>query len=122
VKYALLLAALVACSPHGPQGTAGHPEVPDGAPRLVVLVVIDQWPEWSFEQKRSAFHSGFERLLSEGEWRVGEHPSAATLTAETGVAVFKVAYSRWLGAGRRKDLTRVIGDSLDELKALTASP
>src|SRR6476620_5526854 len=60
--------------------------------------------------------------MAEALRRRGVPASAATLTAETGVAVFKVAYSRWLGAGRRKDLTRVIGDSLDEWKALTASP
>ena len=46
---------------------------------------------------------------------------AAALTAETAVAVFKVAYGRWLTASRRKDLTHVIRDALDELKALTAT-
>lgn len=50
--------------------------------RLVVLLVLDQWPEWAFEAKRSHLHAGgFDRLLSEGEWHVGKHPSAATLTA-----------------------------------------
>jgi hypothetical protein len=77
VKYACLVAALAACS----GASASHPEPAEGAPRLVVLLVLDQWPEWSFEQKRPAFHQGFERLLSEGTWQVGEHPSAATLTA-----------------------------------------
>ena len=46
-----------------------------------MLLVIDQWPEWSFEQKRGAFHAGFQRLLTEGDWHVGHHPSIATLTA-----------------------------------------
>ncbi|HEY0252330.1 MAG TPA: alkaline phosphatase family protein [Kofleriaceae bacterium] len=50
-------------------------------PKLVVLVIVDQWPEWSFEQKRPVFTEGFARLLREGEWHVGHHPSAATLTA-----------------------------------------
>src|SRR2546421_1207745 len=54
---------------------------PDTGTRLVVLLVVDQWPEWSFEQKRPELHGGFERLLAEGEWHVGRHPSAATLTA-----------------------------------------
>jgi len=45
------------------------------------VVILDQWPEWAFEAKHAAFTGGFARLLSEGEWYVGEHPSAATLTA-----------------------------------------
>ena len=54
---------------------------PDAKPRLVVVVIVDQFPEWSFERKRPALTGGFARLLAEGEWRVGHHPSAATLTA-----------------------------------------
>ena len=82
VKYAALLAALLACSgARTPAQQARAPEAPDRSTRLVVLLVLDQWPEWSFEAKRAAFHQGFARLLSDGEWFVGEHPSAATLTA-----------------------------------------
>ncbi|MBV8759589.1 MAG: alkaline phosphatase family protein [Deltaproteobacteria bacterium] len=80
MKYACLLAALLACS-GSPATHARGPEAPDRSTRLVVLLVLDQWPEWSFEQKRAAFRAGFARMLSEGEWFVGEHPSAATLTA-----------------------------------------
>src|SRR5579859_1779279 len=51
-------------------------------PRLVVLLVLDQWPEWAFDIKRDHLHAGgFDRLLSEGAWHVGRHPSATTLTA-----------------------------------------
>jgi hypothetical protein len=71
----LTLFGLAACP--GPNG----PHAPDNQPKLVVLVIIDQWPEWAFERKRPAFHDGFARLLAEGEWLVGHHPSAATLTA-----------------------------------------
>ena len=86
--YALAAAlALAACSSGptalGPGGGGGATRVKPEHPgtKLVVLVVIDQWPEWSFEKKASAFHAGFGRLLAQGEWRVGRHPSAATLTA-----------------------------------------
>jgi hypothetical protein len=75
LKAALL--ALAACSA-APARTA--PAAPDTSPRLVVLVVIDQWPEWAFEQKRPAFTAGFARLVTEGQWRVGRYPTAATLT------------------------------------------
>jgi type I phosphodiesterase/nucleotide pyrophosphatase len=76
-RAALLLAAVAACSSSPPR--VGPP--PSSQPRLVVLLVIDQWPEWAFEAKRPALTGGFARLLGEGEWHVGEHPSAATLTA-----------------------------------------
>lgn len=51
------------------------------SPRLVVLLVIDHFPEWHFEARRPVFTRGFARLLAEGEWRVGRHPSIATATA-----------------------------------------
>ena len=50
---------------------------------------------------------------------VGEQ--AAKLAAETAVAVFKVAFDRWIGVpeqAQQTDLADVIGDSLAELKAL----
>ncbi|MFF4160952.1 TetR/AcrR family transcriptional regulator [Streptomyces sp. NPDC001678] len=49
---------------------------------------------------------------------VGE--PAATLAAETGVAVFKVAFERWTASTGRRPLSRFIRESLDELKAVTA--
>ncbi|HEY1818040.1 MAG TPA: alkaline phosphatase family protein [Kofleriaceae bacterium] len=75
----LFVLMLASCASHNPE----HHDTPEETgTRLVVLVVVDQWPEWSFEKKQSEFHAGgFDRLLSEGEWHVGHHPSAATLTA-----------------------------------------
>jgi hypothetical protein len=75
----------VACG--GPQTTPKPPpqhiaEPAIEPPRLVVLVVLDQWPEWAFDLKRPHLRGGgFDRLLAEGDWHVGRHPSAATLTA-----------------------------------------
>ncbi len=73
-----LLALVLACT-H--PATPAPPLAKSHEPRLVVLLVIDQFPEWAFEQKRPALTGGFQRLLAEGEWHVGHHPSAATLTA-----------------------------------------
>lgn len=79
--------ALAACSspparrPAGPRSAAGRPLPTDARPKLVVLVVIDQLPAWAFAQKRPHLTAGFERILREGEWHTGEHPSAATMTA-----------------------------------------
>jgi AcrR family transcriptional regulator len=45
---------------------------------------------------------------------------AACLTAEAGIAVFKVAFERWLGQADPKALPRLIRESLDELRTVTA--
>jgi hypothetical protein len=58
--------------------------------------------------------------IAEGLQRRGVAERTAALTAETAIAVFKVAFARWLDAGRDSDLSEVISDSLDDLKALTA--
>ncbi|HEY0716350.1 MAG TPA: TetR family transcriptional regulator [Streptosporangiaceae bacterium] len=43
---------------------------------------------------------------------------AATLTADTGVAVFRVAFAHWLGEGQSQPLPEVIREMLGELAAL----
>ena len=58
--------------------------------------------------------------MAEALGRRGVPQPAAKLSAETAVATFKVAFDRWISAGEDDDLSNVIGDSLDELKALTA--
>jgi AcrR family transcriptional regulator len=52
--------------------------------------------------------------------RRGVAEPAAKLTAEAGVAVFKVAFERWINDTTNTDLALLIRESLDELKALTA--
>ncbi|MGM0348609.1 TetR family transcriptional regulator [Streptomyces sp. Adlamb9] len=48
----------------------------------------------------------------------GVLPSVASLTAETGVAVFKVAFERWIVADETRPLDRLARESLDELRAV----
>ncbi|MEU8270074.1 TetR family transcriptional regulator [Sphaerisporangium sp. NPDC049002] len=45
---------------------------------------------------------------------------AASLTAEAGVAVFKIAFERWISESNTRDFCRLIRESLDELKAVAA--
>jgi len=45
---------------------------------------------------------------------------AASLTAETGIAVFKVAFECWVDESNQRDLPQVIRESLAELKAVTS--
>jgi AcrR family transcriptional regulator len=52
--------------------------------------------------------------------RRGVKAPAATLTAEAGIAVFRVAVERWVKETNRRDLPRLIRESLEELKQVTA--
>ena len=45
---------------------------------------------------------------------------AASLAAEAGIAVFKIAFERWVGGTSQPDLPRLIRESFDDLKAVTA--
>jgi AcrR family transcriptional regulator len=45
---------------------------------------------------------------------------AASLNAEVGIAVFKIAFERWVGETGPAALPQLIGESLDELKVVTA--
>jgi len=56
--------------------------------------------------------------LSDALRRRGVEDPAATLTAETGVAVFRVAFARWVGQPRKRDLPKLIRESLDQLREL----
>ncbi len=50
----------------------------------------------------------------------GVEDPAASLTAEAGIAVFRVAFERWVNAADQQDLPGLIRKSLDELKAVIA--
>jgi AcrR family transcriptional regulator len=50
----------------------------------------------------------------------GVKDPAASLAAEAAIAVFRIAFERWTSKTRGPDLPRLIRDSLDELRAVTA--
>jgi AcrR family transcriptional regulator len=50
----------------------------------------------------------------------GVRDPAATLTAEAGLTVFRVAMERWAAGTKRRDLSRLVRESLDELRSVTA--
>jgi AcrR family transcriptional regulator len=58
--------------------------------------------------------------LADALRRRGVRDPAATLTAEAGIAVFRVAVERWINEPRRRNLSRLIRESLDELKVVAA--
>ena len=52
--------------------------------------------------------------------RRGVAEPAASLTAEAGIAVFRIAFERWGSDNSQRDLPHFIRESLDELRAVTA--
>ena len=52
--------------------------------------------------------------------RRGVKDPAASLTAEAGIAVFRIAFERWINETNQQDLTQLIRESLDQLRAVTA--
>ncbi len=52
--------------------------------------------------------------------RRGVTEPAASLTAEAGIAVFRIAFERWIDETDQQDLSPLIRESLDALKAVTA--
>src|SRR6266849_3059016 len=74
-----------------------------------------------YADKREVLFGGSELLAELLVAAVAGAPDpAATLAAETGIAVFRVAFDRWVGDGNDRDLSALIRESLGELKALTA--
>jgi AcrR family transcriptional regulator len=58
--------------------------------------------------------------LADGLRRRGVPDPQAGLAAEAGIAVFRVAFERWVTDADDRDLAEVMHDSLDQLIALTA--
>ena len=52
--------------------------------------------------------------------RRGVPDPAAGLAAEAGIAVFRIAFERWISEPGQPDLPRLIRESLEELKAVAA--
>jgi AcrR family transcriptional regulator len=51
----------------------------------------------------------------------GVKEPAASLTAEAGIAVFKIAFARWVDRANKRGFAELIEESLAELKAVTGA-
>ncbi len=58
--------------------------------------------------------------LAEALRQRGVREPAASLAAEAGIAVFRIAFERWIDETDQQDLSRLIRASFDELKAVIA--
>jgi AcrR family transcriptional regulator len=63
----------------------------------------------------------FASALADALRRRGVTDPAAGLAAEAGIAVFKIAFEQWTSETNRRDLSQLIRDSFDQLKAVTTS-
>jgi hypothetical protein len=63
----------------------------------------------------------FASALADALRRRGVADPAAGLAAEAGIAVFKIAFEQWTSETNRRDLSQLIRDSFDQLKAVTTS-
>jgi len=59
--------------------------------------------------------------LAEALRQRGVEEPAASLAAEAGIAVFRIAFDRWVNAAGQDELPAVIRQSLEELRAVTAA-
>jgi len=57
--------------------------------------------------------------LAEALRQRGVGEPAASLTAEAGIAVFKIAFERWVDGPSQPELPQLIRESLGELRAVT---
>jgi len=57
--------------------------------------------------------------LAEALRRRGVREPTASLTAETGMAIFRVAFARWVAQPDKRDLPRIVRQSLAQLKTVT---
>ena len=72
-------------------------------PKLVVMIVIDQFPTWTFEKQKALFTGGLARLLREGAYiPAAELPYANTFTAASHATIATGAPPRVHG---------IVGDS-----------
>ncbi|MEU1783753.1 TetR family transcriptional regulator [Streptomyces abikoensis] len=59
--------------------------------------------------------------VAEALRRRGVTEPAASLTAEAGIAVFKIGFERWVAEAEEREMTQVMRETLDQFKNLTAS-
>ncbi len=81
-------------------------------------IIIDANPE--LRERELIKLAGLAAAMADALRKRGVSEPAASLTAEAGIAVFKIAFGRWLSEPGQPDLPRLIRESLAELKSVTA--
>ncbi|MBK8237282.1 MAG: alkaline phosphatase family protein [Deltaproteobacteria bacterium] len=110
------LATLLAACPRGTDTATPTPTTAAATrPKLVVLVVIDQLPSWSFDRDRDDLAGGIAGLLDRGAlWPKARYPYATTNTAPghatigsgTTPSEHGIIANRWYVEGQRVGVDR----------------
>jgi AcrR family transcriptional regulator len=82
--------------------------------------IIDAHPDLQERELIKMARLGLDAAAALRERGVAE--PAASLTADTGIAVFRIAFARWLEDGQTRPLPEVMKQTLGELVALYAPP
>jgi AcrR family transcriptional regulator len=61
------------------------------------------------------------RALADGLRRRGVTEPDASLAAEVGIAVLRVAFERWVTGPRDRELSQIMRESFDQVKAITSA-
>jgi AcrR family transcriptional regulator len=80
--------------------------------------VIDANPE--LQERELVKLASLAAALADALRRRGVQDPAAGLTAEAGVAVFRVAFERWVREDSDRDFTRFVHDGIAELRTVAA--
>ena len=80
--------------------------------------VIDANPE--LQERELIKLASLATALADALRQRGVSEPAASLTGQAGIAVFRVAFERWVNGTGKRDLAELIRESFEELKALTA--
>jgi len=80
--------------------------------------VIDANPE--LRERELIKLAGLAEAMADALRKRGVSDPAAGLTAEAGIAVFKIAFGRWLSEPGQADLPQLMRESFSELRAVTA--
>lgn len=100
---AIVLVALLACKSSSKAPPANDQPRPAPGPRLVVLIVVDQLPSWSFERDVEHMSAGIARLRDGGAF----YPRARFPFANTYTATGHAA----LGTGAPPSVTGILGNA-----------
>lgn len=83
--------------------------------RQIVIMANPELQERELQKMAS-----WAEALAEGLRRRGVKDPLAVLTAETGIAVFRVAFARWVEQPERRNMPRIVRQSLEQLRAALA--
>ncbi len=113
----IVLLALTGCPSDPPSGT---PTLPDGAPRLILFLVLDQAPAETFVRFRPLLQHGLGRLLDESVVFTDAHhdhalthtaPGHATLATGRHPASHGIVSNYWFDRRRRAEVYSVLDDA-----------